>query len=176
MPITFFRDFFFSQTRHFCGVTQRVHSTAVPKTEVQRAVKDRKSMKMKDSEKFKKLAEQVMNDVANKKTEEPAPNSDIILVLYFAAGNMSMSKLSILAKSAAEGLKSAIPEARLVVIPTRDDKSRLECINPRLAEPEEKARVLELIEKVDTDFQEFLRSVNLQEKSEESTGNETQST
>jgi hypothetical protein len=114
-----------------------------------------------------------MNDVANKKTEEP--KSDIILVLYFAARNMSMNRLSVLARSAAEGLKNAIPEARLVVIPTRDEESRLECINPRLAEPEEKAKVLELIEKVDTDFQEFLRSTNLQVKSEESPDSETQS-
>jgi hypothetical protein len=119
--------------------------------------------KLKELEKF---AEALAKDVASKDLDKP--KSDTILVLYLSTANMSPSKVPILARSAAEGLRQAIPDARLVVVPTQSQETRLECINPRLAKPEEEQQVLDLIEKVDRDFQEFLKAVSLpkEEKSE----------
>jgi len=119
--------------------------------------------KLKELEKF---AEALAKDVISKDLDKL--KSDIILVLYLSVAGMSPSKVPILARSAAEGLHQAVPDARLVVIPTSNQDTRLECINPRLAEPEERAKLLETMEKVDRDFQEFLKAVSLpkEEKSE----------
>lgn len=123
--------------------------------------------KLKELEKF---AEALAKDVASKDLDKP--KSDTILVLYLSTANMSPSKVPILARSAAEGLRQAIPDARLVVIPTQSQETRLECINPRLAKPEEEQQVLDLIEKVNADFQDYIRSVEQSNEENKSKENE----
>lgn len=108
---------------------------------------------------LEKLADALAKDVISENLRKA--NSDPILVLYLSVAGMPASRVPILARSAAEGLRQAIPEARFVVVPTGSQETRLECINPRLAKPEEEPRILELIEKVDRDFQEFLKEVSL---------------
>lgn len=129
------------------------------------------SDKIKELEKF---ADAIAKDIVSKDLD-PKPKSDLILVLYFAIAGMPPSKIPILARSAAEGLRHAIPDARFVIIPTHTENSRLECINPRLASPEEQPQILELIEKVERDFQEFLNSVSLPKEEKDEAPQENRS-
>ena len=126
--------------------------------------------KLKELEKF---AGALAKDVLSKDLEKP--KSDLILVLYLSVAGMPASRVPILARSAAEGLRQAIPEARFVVVPTGSQETRLECINPRLAKPEEEPRILELVEKVDRDFQEFLKAVSLPKEEKGETPQENRS-
>lgn len=114
----------------------------------------------------KKVAKDAVSKDLKEKNREGAP----ILVLYYDVSKMSKKQVPLLMRSAAQGLQQAIPEARVIVIPTESQESRLECINPRLAETEEAERILDLIEKVNADFQDYIRSVeqlNEENKSKE---------
>lgn len=123
--------------------------------------------KLKELEKF---AGALAKDVISKDLREA--KSDLILVLYLSVAGMPASRVPILARSAAEGLRQAIPEARFVVVPTGSQETRLECINPRLAKPEEEQQVLDLIEKVNADFQDYIRSVEQSNEENKSKENE----
>lgn len=126
--------------------------------------------KLKELEKFAgALAKEVLSEDLRE------AKSDLILVLYLSVAGMPASRVPILARSAAEGLRQAIPEARFVVVPTGSQETRLECINPRLAKPEEEPRILELVEKVDRDFQEFLKAVSLPKEEKDETPQENRS-
>lgn len=113
------------------------------------------------AEELDAFAKKVAKDVVSKNLEEKNQEGAPILVLYYDVSKMSKKKVPLLMRSAAQGLQQAIQEAKVIVIPTESQESRLECINPRLAKPEEEPRILELIEKVDRDFQEFLKAVSL---------------
>lgn len=118
------------------------------------------------------FAKKVAKDVVSKNLEEKNQEGAPILVLYYDVSKMSKKQVPLLMRSAAQGLQQAIPEARVIVIPTESQESRLECINPRLAETEEAERILDLIEKVNADFQDYIRSVEQSNEENKSKENE----
>lgn len=124
------------------------------------------------AEELDAFAKKVAKDVVSKNLEEKNQEGAPILVLYYDVSKMSKKQVPLLMRSAAQGLQQVIPEARVIVIPTESQDSRLECINPRLAKTEEAERILDLIEKVNADFQDYIRSVEQSNEENKSKENE----
>lgn len=103
---------------------------------------------------------------------EPKPEKgDLILVTYVNIGDLiSSSKAAMIIRETGKGLEKIVPEARHIIIPVREGNTRIDCLNPRLAGPEEAAALRQKVEFLDKAMIEFLRTA------EELLGEETKST
>lgn len=61
--------------------------------------------------------------------------NDLILICYLPIADAV--EIPNLAKEASIAIKKAIPESRIIVIPTKEENGRVECINPKLVDQKE---------------------------------------
>lgn len=60
--------------------------------------------------------------------------NDLILIVYLPARNLAKAAVFNMARDASESIKRAVPEARVIAIPTQEESGRIDCINPALVD------------------------------------------
>ena len=87
--------------------------------------------------------------------------NDLILVIYMPIGNLSQAAVYNMARDSSEALKKAIPEARVIAIPTKEETGRVDCINPKLIDKKEWDSVKNKIDIAEKTMEALIASLSI---------------
>jgi len=84
--------------------------------------------------------------------------NDLIIVIYLPVKDLSQDAIWRIAGDASLTIKKAVPEARIIAIPTNEENGKVECINPKLIDAKEWESVKTKIDTMEKIVNELART------------------